>query len=166
MKKLRLLLFENCNRSCEGCCNKQWDLKTLPVCTDFRGYECIMMTGGEPMLRPDLVLRTATKIHNEVYSPTIYMYTSKVDSLKAMMNVMPILDGITVTLHEQEDVEPFKEFNDKIVQFWDTDYSFRLNVFKGVSLNETWIDYRWKVKLGIEWIDPCPLPDNEVFMRL
>ena len=34
-EKLRLLLFEECDRDCPGCCNRDWDLRSLPVCRDF-----------------------------------------------------------------------------------------------------------------------------------
>ena len=50
--KLRLLLFEECNRSCPGCCNRDWDLQPLPVCYDLPPYRIILLTGGEPMLYP------------------------------------------------------------------------------------------------------------------
>ena len=45
--KLRLVLFEACDRCCPGCCNHDWDLKNLPVCTDYTPYEMIMLTGGQ-----------------------------------------------------------------------------------------------------------------------
>ena len=38
-KKLRLLLFTNCNRGCEGCCNLDWDLASLPIVDDFSQYD-------------------------------------------------------------------------------------------------------------------------------
>ncbi len=42
-KKLRLLLFEECTRSCPGCCNRDWDLQSLPVCRDYSPYQLIML---------------------------------------------------------------------------------------------------------------------------
>ena len=44
-EKLRLLLFEECDRDCPGCCNRDWDLRSLPVCRDFTPYQVIMLTG-------------------------------------------------------------------------------------------------------------------------
>ena len=48
--KLRLLLLDDCNRNCPGCCNRDWDLQALPLCQDYTPYRLIMLTGGEPML--------------------------------------------------------------------------------------------------------------------
>ena len=58
MKKLRLLLFTDCNRNCEGCCNNDFDLNALKVETDFRQYDKIFLTGGEPMIAPAIVINT------------------------------------------------------------------------------------------------------------
>lgn len=38
-EKLRLLLFEECDRDCPGCCNRDWDLRSFPVCRDFIGAQ-------------------------------------------------------------------------------------------------------------------------------
>ena len=54
-EKLRLLLFEECDRDGPGCCNRDWDLRSLPVCRDFTPYQVIMLTGGEPMLHPEII---------------------------------------------------------------------------------------------------------------
>jgi len=46
MKKLRLLLFPDCNRNCAGCCNNDWDLDLLPMyCIEQRGENefCVVM---------------------------------------------------------------------------------------------------------------------------
>ncbi|MBU1087771.1 MAG: hypothetical protein KKD05_09695, partial [Candidatus Omnitrophica bacterium] len=56
MKKLRLLLFTECNRNCNGCCNNDWDLKSLLNEHLFKEYSEILLTGGEPMLHPELIL--------------------------------------------------------------------------------------------------------------
>ena len=64
-KKLRLLLFETCNRSCEGCCNKDWDLTSLSVCTDYTPYREILLTGGEPLLQPELVVQAIREIREQ-----------------------------------------------------------------------------------------------------
>lgn len=50
--KLCLFLFEECHRNCDGCFNKDRDIKNLPLCNDFKDYDLIMLTDGEPMLHP------------------------------------------------------------------------------------------------------------------
>ena len=68
MNKLRLVMFEECNRSCEGCCNNDWDLNQLDVVADYYGYDLVMLTGGEPMLKPQLIVDTVEKIREFVNS--------------------------------------------------------------------------------------------------
>jgi molybdenum cofactor biosynthesis enzyme MoaA len=77
MKKLRLVLFEQCNRRCKGCCNKDWNIKSLPVCTDYTGWDVIMLTGGEPMLMPGLVLLTIGFIRTRNPKAKVYVYTPR-----------------------------------------------------------------------------------------
>ncbi len=167
MTKLRLLLFEDCNRACAGCCNKQWDLTQLPVANDLTGYELIMLTGGEPMLRPDLIEEAVVKIRMVDDTVPIVVYTAKVDDWDAVNRVIEIVDGLTLTLHAQPDVASFKTF----LQDWDVYLSLlkpslRLNVFAGVDTSGIKIPASWQVKQGIEWIEDCPLPADEEFKRI
>ncbi len=164
MKKLRLLLFEECPRSCKGCCNKDWDLGVLPIVKTFEGYDEIILTGGEPMLRPQLVITVAQSIKQSNPSAAVYMYTACLESFFHTHAVLEHLDGMTVTLHEQKDVEGFEVLNKMMLNHLKK-LSLRLNVFKGVNI--TGIDTSsWKVKDDIEWIKDCPLPEDEEFMRL
>ena len=164
---LRLLLFSKCNRSCEGCCNKDWDLKGLPVfnMNDVSNYDMIMLTGGEPMLKPELIIKVAKQIKAKTAAPII-VYTAKLNRYAASLEVLREVNGFTVTLHEQKDVKHFKRFAAMVKQegldWWK---SMRLNVFKGVNISGINVG-GWVVKDEIEWIDDCPLPQDEIFMRL
>ena len=66
MKKLRLLLTENCNRECKGCCNTDWDIKNLPeISADEiinENFDLIMITGGEPLLYPHKLYQLLFKL--------------------------------------------------------------------------------------------------------
>jgi len=44
--------------------------------------------------------------------------------------------------------------------------SLRLNIFKGIYIPEVVDLSLWKVKKDMEWISNCPLPEDEVFMKL
>lgn len=159
--KLRLLLFSDCNRRCLGCCNQDWDLSTLPVCGSFAGYDEIMLTGGEPMLRPQFVLDVVTRIRQE-YTGRLWVYTAKVDNITKTQDVLRKVDGLCVTLHEQSDVPAWARFASSCR---DSSKSLRLNVFAGVDIGD--IDTMgWIVKDGIKWIPNSPLPSGEAFMRL
>ena len=83
------------------------------------------------------------------------------------MDIVAILnwvDGVTLTLHEQYDVEPFVELN-KLVSSLPEKKSLRLNVFNSVDLSG--VDtVGWTVKDKIEWVKNSPLPAGEVLKRL
>ena len=162
MKKLRLLLFKDCNRSCAGCCNQYWDLDSLEICNSFKEYDVIMLTGGEPMLKPDLVRKVIKNIREENSKCKIYMYTAKTNS-NEIYEILKLLDGICVTFHDQSDVHDFV-FLDYMTSNT-TDKSLRLNVFEGIDITKLYLD-RWKVRTNIVWDTECPLPENEVLMRL
>jgi len=166
MKKLRLLITKKCNRHCEGCCNKDWDLEKLPICKSFKGYDEIILTGGEPMLFPNLVIDIINKIRIENPLAKIYMYTAFIFTVRSL-EILNLLDGITVTLHTQSDVKKFKWFNNHLFFSTKNFYkSLRLNIFNGIKLSKYINLNNWQVKKNIKWIKNCPLPKDEVFMRL
>jgi len=163
--KLRLLLFEDCNRQCKGCCNKEWDLKALPVETDFTQYSKILLTGGEPMIDPFWIHVVIRTIRRHTKAP-IYLYTAKVDELYSTLDVLREIDGMTVTLHDQEDVAPFLALNNHISHFLHTNpyKSLRLNIFKGIEIDTEPL-FLWRIRKNIVWTKDCPLPKGEVFKR-
>lgn len=165
MKKLRLLITEECNRSCPGCCNLDWDLKALEKCTDFSGYDEIILTGGEPMLFPDKIREILMRIDYPTGDrPKIYMYTALVNlSTAQLLNIY--LDGITITFHNQKDVDNFAKVQYALEpKFYNVNRSLRLNVFEGIDISALNLE-RWKVKDNMVWLENCPLPKDEVFMR-
>jgi len=164
MSKLRLLLFEECNRSCDGCCNKDWDLKSLPVCKDYSPYDEIMLTGGEPMLCPVLLYEVIKEIR-KTSKAKIYIYTAMLNDPAHSLWLLRKIDGLTVTLHSQSDADCFLRFT--YHPLYDASgKSLRLNIFKDITLHDKEIPSEWIVKKDIEWIKDCPLPKDEIFMRL
>jgi hypothetical protein len=164
MKKLRLLLFEECERDCGGCCNKQWDLANVPVVENFLGYDEILLTGGEPLLRPEVVKQIIPIIRANTLAP-IYLYTAKSDNIPLFVEMFRLMDGITLTLHEPSDVASFCILNSVLRSFGRSGKSLRLNVFNGIDLSGIDLSI-WKVKDNLDWINPCPLPVGEVLRRL
>lgn len=162
IKTLRLLITEKCNRNCPGCCNNQWNLNKLDICNSFKPYNEIILTGGEPMLKPHYVKSIIQLIRKENQCP-IYMYTAKVDNIQESLSVLFFLDGITVTIHDKKDWDSFSIFN-KVLPTG-CRKSLRLNVFKECNLPSYKQFIKWKIKDSMEWIENCPLPTNEVFMK-
>lgn len=164
MKKLRLLLFSDCDRACPGCCNKDWDLDALPVCDSYEGYDEVLITGGEPLLKPGITRMVIRQIRQENPKAKIYIYTAKLDDKETALDVLKMCDGFTLTLHEQADVQNFVFFHAAIPDELFENRSLRLNVFKGLDLFCG--DGGWESRFNLEWKNDCPLPADEVFMRL
>jgi len=163
MKKLRLILFEECNRKCEGCCNKDWDLKSLPIIHDYKQFDMILLTGGEPLLCPTIVRTTIENIRRESKA-TIIIYTALVDSPLIFYALLELVDGITLTIHEQNDVPDFYVLCAILANSNITGKTMRLNVFEGITIQN--IPSYWIVKKDMKWIKNCPLPEGEILGRL
>jgi len=166
MKKLRLLLTEKCDRNCKGCCNNQYDLVALPVETDFTGYSEIILTGGEPMLRPLRIIETVKSIRKQNPTALIVMYTAKTDLPGLLRAVLNYLDGLTVTIHKGADWWPFLTFNSYMSMDQRFNKLLRLNVFEQAGYSGFSFERFWQVRKDIEWITDCPLPEGEVFKRV
>ena len=163
--KLRLLLLSECNRTCKGCCNKDWDLDELPSCQSFESFDEIFLTGGEPLLVPDLLFSVTKKIR-QISPAKIYVYTAWREDPNLLLSVLNAVDGLTLTLHTRKDTGPFEIFSKMVTeQEAFKGKSLRLNVFNGVTTGEADVS-NWDVRRGIRWIKDCPLPTDEVFMRL
>lgn len=136
----------------------------MPVCKNFSGYDKIMLTGGEPLLQPDLIRKVVKKIR-AVTKSSIILYTAKTDHSADLLDMLRVVDGLTLTLHTRKDVAPFMDFTDALKCSDIVGKSLRLNVFRGIDTGAANLS-GWRVKNDIQWIKDCPLPDSEVFMRL
>ncbi len=164
MKKLRLLLTDQCDRDCPGCCNKDWDLDSLPIVESFVGYDEIMITGGEPLMRPYTLFTVIGEIRRQTVMP-IYLYTARTSDIQLFRSVLDLVDGVCVTLHDNYDAVTFKLLMEQsAMQTMKKTKSLRLNAFRGIDVRRLDVS-GWTVKRDMEWIKNCPLPEGEVFMR-
>jgi hypothetical protein len=172
MRTLRLICTYKCPRNCEGCCNKQeaFHSDNIPVFDDdFTPYDMVIVTGGEPLIDPAATAGCAMAAKAQNPDAKLILYTAMVQNDKMIEHLLRYYDGITITLHEQADVDDFRVLN-----FWlqrrkrwirDNNKTLRLNVFKGVDVYMQ-DDSLWKIKDNIEWIPDCPLPAHEEIKKL
>jgi len=124
----------------------------------------IILTGGEPMVAVPLIYKTIEDIRGVTDDTPIYLYTANLKEPYIAILILGMIEGMTVTLHDQVDVKYFRRFTALLEEYKDTK-SLRLNIFKGVDI--TSVDTTgWVIKDDIVWLDPCPVPEDEVFMRL
>lgn len=160
--KLRLVLFSECNRRCVGCCNKDWAVDELPTMgTSYSPYDMILLTGGEPMMYPHVIDAAVAEIRDTSEAPII-VYTAMTSLLNRFVRILNIVDGFTVTLHEQADIAPFLRLCEYLRPREVRGKSMRLNVFAGIEVHAAGY---WDVKRNIEWLADCPLPEGEVLMK-
>lgn len=161
-KKLRLLFTENCNRSCEMCCNKEYNLDTLPKVSHYN-YDEILITGGEPLLYLDKLVLLIIEIKAKS-NAKVYVYTAMIDY--ELLVLIADVDGITLTLHTQKDVNDFAVFQKTIIRCkLYKGKSLRLVIFKGLDARILNVDH-WDVTDNVEWVNDCPIPTGEDFKRL
>lgn len=161
--KLRLVVDAYCNRSCEGCCNNDHDLEALPVVDGYEGYNSVILTGGEPMLFQNTLMNICQDVRDQNSDAKIILYTAKSKRAMDLVAMLHWVDGITLTLHEPYDLQPFIELNN-IIKTRQWNKSLRLNVFKPIDM--TGVDTgQWDVHDEMEWIVDCPLPVGEELRR-
>lgn len=169
MKKLRLLFTKKCNRNCEGCCNKDWDLEALPVftmgVTSLEGFNEILITGGEPLLFPVELNDLVNELKEYYPHCKIYIYTAWAEDWRFSQRILlQKVDGFTITLHDQKSAEDFVKQEIQLVRWIPKTSSIRLNIFEDIMFPLVFTQ-KYKVKEGMRWIKDCPLPTDEIFMR-
>lgn len=164
--KLRLVMTLACPRQCAGCCNKQWDWSQVPTFDgDYSKFDMVMFTGGEPMLIQDRIMEEVLKARKQNPDIRLVLYTAKLDDPVAIRDMMDVMDGLTVTLHDPQDVPLFRELDaylSKNLKYILEKY-LRCNVFKEAGKIES--SSLWHLKTDMEWIPDCPLPVGETLMK-
>ncbi len=131
---IHLLVTSLCNRNCKFCCNKQYDLNSIPYVTDEELKNChtLCLTGGEPFAyaNPGMIARFYKRKYPNIKKVYVYtnafelgMYLSKYDDLSD-------IDGVDVSIKTKFDLETFNSFlvNNKWFTHWHV-YENRVYIF-------------------------------------
>jgi len=169
MKTLRLICTWQCENDCSGCCNKheQFSPGKIDCYKDFKEpFDQILITGGEPMLYIKKMVKLIKMLRIHQREAQIILYTAQISSLVDAIGILHIIDGMTLTLHEEADKYEFLLFQQAIrYSSFLTSKSLRLNVFAPIKVSKAQ-SIHWSVKKNIKWIPDCPLPYNEVIKQL
>lgn len=165
----RLIVTYSCDRNCPGCCNNQPQNVTKVDIKSLRGYEEVVLTGGEPMLLGDKFLIGLIKtLRKQNKNQRIYLYTANT-SLDEHIKVLDLLDGVTVTLHAEatdDDIRGLKYMSEYL---WGEDLDLRLFIDERVYGRYDLSNIRmsaWDVVRKLQWKDKCEPADNEDLLML
>jgi len=177
MKKARLLITQNCDKNCDGCCNKHSVFKprVLNNLNELLNYNEVMITGGEPLLYPHRIITIIDFLRQNNFKGKIYLYSAKYIQ-KTYYELLQKIDGLHYTLHAEatdRDVSDLKELCNLITHsiFYgsSSETSFRLAIDKRLYAKYDFsnIDFSgWHVIRKMEWQMECPLPENEELLIL
>ena len=159
MDFLRLITTWDCPRSCEGCCNKQYDRSGVPVWDGTMPKVAVLFTGGEPLLYPTRLIKLSHRMRAHFPKVKQMVYTANVRNLLAAFAALQAMDGLTLTLHEQSDVDAAMPFMDALASCHECNVkSLHLNVFPGIRFwglpVRGWqIKHKqWLTKNSSEWL--------------
>jgi len=159
LKKLRLITTFKCERHCIGCCNNY--LPVAPIILkneNLKEYDEIYFTGGEPMLFPDKLIDLISEVENKKK----YLYTAGTSQPEKLFEVLQLLDGLTYTIHTEEDVDDFIVFNNILMKN-NIKKSLWLNVFNNIEIKIS--SSNWNIR-SKKWVINCPLPIGETLGQL
>lgn len=147
--------------------------KPLYNVKQLKDYDIIMITGGEPMLTPDRVVRLAKIFRKVAPRSQIFLYTALNKDMHDMSKVIDSVDGIQFTLHSEateQDIAEFYAFQ-QLAKGWANRKSFRLFVDGRIPhAKELKIDSsvwqrseigHWKSEDELKNLQPGGLPENE-----
>lgn len=166
----RVIVSYRCDRHCPGCCNQQpQDVKTIYSVEELKHYNEVVITGGEPLLEPELVKFFIKKLRKQNKNVKVFLYTACLDR-EQYKSIASEFDGITVTLHAEcndMDILNLKELSEWISEdaimrlFIDRRVYDRYDL-SNINLSE------WDVVRKLEWKEKCsPAPNEDLlFLKL
>lgn len=138
---IHIMVTTLCDRDCKYCCNKQYDLNSIPYVTDeeLKEAHTICITGGEPCLFSDPYV--IARFYKEKYKniKNVYLYTNAKpywEYVTKNREVQCFIDGINLSIKSLEDLVSFKEMNkcnDERLNHW-KNKSNRLYIFNDIDL--------------------------------
>ena len=120
-KIIHLMVTSLCNRDCKYCCNKQYDLNSIPYVTDeeLSKANTVYITGGEPFAysNPCMIAR---RLKSEYNISRVIVYTNALELMHYLSNYSLFsIDGLTVSIKNMSDLVSFENgiaHNESVLQ--------------------------------------------------
>jgi hypothetical protein len=166
----RIILTEQCYRSCVGCCNSYPGIirAAAPIQTprDVKAYKEVVLTGGEPMTvcpTDTIVWARALKSNGK----HVYVYLSDFRFWADIDALLPWVDGITWTLHAKSTLRDVDHFTAiQAIASVHPQLSFRLGIHPDYPYPVSLRPSVWSRVQLLNWTANCPAPEHEdLFIR-
>jgi len=107
---IHLMVTDKCYRKCKYCCNKQYDINSIPYATDdeLKHAKNIYITGGEPFIfsSPSLIARDLKWNYSNIKNVIVYTNAFELSLyLKYVDKPFEYIDGLDISI---------KNFKDKV----------------------------------------------------
>lgn len=110
---IHIMVTNFCNRNCKYCCNKMYDLNTIPYVTDEELKNCkiVCITGGEPFQfsNPCEIANHLKRKYPNIEK--VYVYTNAVELATYILEGKKIysIDGVNVSIKVPYDAIMFEK---------------------------------------------------------
>ena len=112
IEDIHLMVTSLCDRNCPYCCNKQYDLSTIPQVTDeeFSRAKRIFITGGEPFVfvQPMEIAKYLRVKYKNIEQMIVYTNAYELYCYLAKGQSLAHIDGLTVSLKDYRDKDYFE----------------------------------------------------------
>lgn len=164
---IHLMVTDLCARDCPYCCNKQYDLKDIPVVTEEELREChtVCLTGGEPILFADPNTISAFLKRGYENIKRVYLYANAFELFLRLGKRYPtqFIDGFSVSIKSDKDLNAFR-FLQKHYGFVFNGKSNRVYVFDSLlAENEVGSLFQFVKR---EWQEDFIPADDSIFRKL
>jgi hypothetical protein len=131
-------------------------------------YHTIAITGGEPMLYPQQLIAwikryRALEDYFDLDRTNLILYTAFTKDRDMLFKVLELVDSMTITLHNQDDVSPFEVFNMKLENTGPYDKSLRLSIFGDLVMHNKPLPL-WNTMKNRVALDQCPVPEDDMLV--
>lgn len=162
---VHILITSLCNRDCTYCCNKQYDMDSIPYVTDeeLSNTDTVCLTGGEPFAysNPNNIARWLKSHYPNIRN--VYAYTNSLELCEYIDDngKFDWLDGLSVSIKDKNDLKLFELYVDSMSKEENLSSNL-LYVFGGLYPNATG---NFKI-IDREWQKEFKPADNSIFRRL
>lgn len=110
VKRIHLLTTKLCLRNCADCCNKLYDIESIPCVTKEELSQCewLFLTGGEPFafLNPSRIARYYKQQFKNIRKIVVYGNVKEfADYLFLANGTLNYVDGVSLSIKDKEDLD-------------------------------------------------------------